>query len=148
PVPRPYTEPDGLLFQPGRFIILCEAKFTSPNPVYVRGPRQDAQSLTLDELIEIYSDPSLVLLDQGKVHRSNRIAYQLFRNVRFPEYMARLDGPYTKPYFCNLTRFGECNETFEEFYRLVQPAFADRIVHLFWEQLFTLAGLTGTSLRR
>ena len=38
PVKRPATEPDIALFQPGQFLILCEAKFCSDNPVYRRRP--------------------------------------------------------------------------------------------------------------
>jgi hypothetical protein len=50
PVERPYTEPDIMLHLPGRYLVLLEAKFTSPNTTYARGPRKDSQSLTLDEL--------------------------------------------------------------------------------------------------
>ena len=43
PVKRPATEPDIALFQPSRFLILCEAKFCSENPVYVsRSPEGQA----------------------------------------------------------------------------------------------------------
>ena len=66
PVDRPYTEPDIMLHLPGRYLILIEAKFTSPNTIYARRPRKDAQSLTLDELLEIYHDPSLQILDYAK----------------------------------------------------------------------------------
>jgi hypothetical protein len=126
--------------------VLCEAKFTSPNPVYIRGPRKDAQSLTLGELTSIYFDPALAMLDNAKVEAADRIAYQLFRNVRFAEHMARLDGPTTKPYFVNLTRHGAENDTFSHFFRLVQPRYAPQVRHVFWEQLFVLAGLVGTRL--
>ncbi|MFO0875755.1 MAG: hypothetical protein U0840_00010, partial [Gemmataceae bacterium] len=95
PVKRPATEPDIALHIPGKFVLLCEAKFTSPNPVYMRGPRKDAQSLTLDELVSIYRDPALVMLDDAKVEAANPVAYQLFRNLRFAEYMAKLDSPTT-----------------------------------------------------
>jgi len=146
PVKRPATEPDIALFMPGKFLLLCEAKFTSPNPVYIRGPRKDAQSLTLDELIAIYRDPSLVMLDDAKVETANPVAYQLFRNLRFAEYMAKLDSPTTAAYLCNLTRLGTENATFEGFFRLVRPEYASRVRHVFWEQLFVIAGLVGKRL--
>ena len=63
PVERPFTEPDIALWLPGRYLILIEAKFTSFNMYYERGLRKDAQSLTLDELLDIYHDPSLRILD-------------------------------------------------------------------------------------
>ena len=62
--------------------------------------------------------------------------------------MARLDSPTTMPYLANLTRQGYENDTFERFFPLVRPQYADRAVHLFWEQLFVLAGLSGGRLRR
>ena len=39
PVDRPLTEPDIALHLPGRYLILIEAKFTSPNTFYTSGPR-------------------------------------------------------------------------------------------------------------
>jgi len=146
PVARPSTEPDLALYEPGHYIVLCEAKFTSPNPYYVRGPRKDAQSLTLDELVHIYTDATSRVLDEAKVEQADRIGYQLFRNIRFAEYMANLDSPWTVPYFVNLTRHGAENDTFEAFFRLVKPQFRNQIRHVFWEQLFALAGLTGKRL--
>lgn len=146
PVKRPSTEPDLAMLDSGRYLMLCEIKFTSPNPVYVRGPRKDAQSLTLDELVGIYSDPGLQMLDDEKVGAADAVAYQLFRNVRFAEYMARLDGPTTRPYFVNLTRLGTENDTFEPFYRLVRPEHRRQVRHVYWEQLFPLAGVVGDRL--
>lgn len=146
PVKRPMTEPDIALHLPGEWLVLCEAKFTSPNPVYIRGPRKDAQSLTLDELVGIYSDPALVMLDDTKVAAADQIEYQLFRNVRFAEFMARQDSPTTQPFFVNLTRHGAENDTFEHFFRLLRPEHSRRVRHVFWEQLFTLSQLVGGRL--
>lgn len=146
PVKRPMTEPDIALHLPGEWLLLCEAKFSSPNPVYVRGPRKDAQSLTLDELVGIYSDPALAMLDDAKIGVADRIEYQLFRNVQFTQFMARLDSPTTQPFFVNLTRHGSENDTFEHFFRLLRPEYSRRVRHLFWEQLFTLSQLVGGRL--
>jgi predicted DNA-binding transcriptional regulator YafY len=66
PVERPLTEPDIALFLPGRYLILIEAKFTSGNSYYPDGPRKDAHSLTKHELIEIYQDRSLRVLNLGQ----------------------------------------------------------------------------------
>ena len=66
PVKRPQTEPDIALYLPGRYLILIEAKFTSPNTFYSDGPRRDARSLTKNELLDIYQDPALQMLDVEK----------------------------------------------------------------------------------
>src|SRR5208282_1292283 len=63
PVNRPWTEPDIALYLPGRYLILIEAKFTSPNPAYENGPQKDPKSLTKDELLDIYQDSALTILD-------------------------------------------------------------------------------------
>lgn len=146
PVKRPMTEPDIALYQPGEYAVLAEAKLCSNNPLYFRGPRKDAQSLTLDELVGIYADPALTLLDNAKVAVADRIAYQLFRNVQFVQFMARLDSPTTKAYFVNLTRHGAENDTFEPFFRLVRPEYVRHVRHCFWEQLFTISQLSGSKL--
>ena len=39
PVERPYTEPDIMIHLPGRYLILIEAKFTSPNTTYASEDR-------------------------------------------------------------------------------------------------------------
>ncbi len=110
PVRRPQTEPDIALHLPGRYLVLIEAKFTSPNPVYERGPRKDAQSLTLDELLDIYWDPTLRILDYEKAKSQPRIQYQLWRNMVFAEWMANLDGLAAHPYCVNLVRSqSECS---------------------------------------
>ena len=90
PVERPLTEPDIALWLPGRYLILIEAKFTSFNMYYERGLRKDAQSLTLDELLDIYHDPSLRILDHDAAHSRSRLLSAL-RNTVFAEWMARED---------------------------------------------------------
>jgi len=79
PVERPLTEPDIALHLPGRYLILIEAKFTSPNTFYKPGPRKDRSSLTFEELIRIYQDLNLKCLDVKKAESSSRIPYQLWR---------------------------------------------------------------------
>jgi hypothetical protein len=81
PVERPKTQPDIALFLAGRYLIHIEAKFTSPNTFYVDGPRRDSRSLTLRELIQIYQDPALRILDSEGAEAAGLIYYQLWRNL-------------------------------------------------------------------
>jgi hypothetical protein len=117
-------------------LLLIEAKFTSPNTTYGRGPRQDARSLTLDELLEIYRDPSLQILDYAKAKAADQVHYQLWRNMTFAEWMARGDHPETKAYHVNLVREGFEEASAAEFAGLVNPAFQDRFRRLTWEGIY------------
>jgi hypothetical protein len=139
PVDRPLTEPDIALHLPGRFLILIEAKFTSPNTCYERGPRKDRSSLTLAELLGIYHDKKLRLLDIGKAQESRRIYYQLWRNTIFAEWMAMLDHQDTKAYHANLVREQSESESATEFQQLLHPEFHDRFRRITWEQLYSVA---------
>jgi hypothetical protein len=136
PVKRPLTEPDIAIFLPGRYLILIEAKFTSGNTAYERGPRRDASSLTLDELCEIYYDPESRLLNYQEATASRRIFYQLWRNMVFAEWMAREDHPQTKAFHVNLVRQGQDEEIAQEFSRLIKPNYADRFRQVTWEDLY------------
>ena len=135
PVVRPLTEPDIMLWLPGRYLILIEAKFTSPNMTYERGPRKDTQSLTLDELLEIYHDPTLHILDHEQARSASQVYYQLWRNMFFSEWMAREDHSATKAYHVNLVRRGYEKESAAEFHGLVKPEFKDRFQRITWEQI-------------
>lgn len=146
PVKRPLTEPDIALYLPAKYVLLIEAKFTSPNTAYLEGPRKDTQSLTKDELLSIYSDKSLAMLDRQIANTAERVYYQLWRNVTFSEWMARTAADGSTPYFSNLTRRGYENDSFDEFRLMVRPEFAGRVSHVYWEDLFTLAGLAGGRL--
>jgi hypothetical protein len=146
PVKRPATEPDIALHLPGRYVILIEAKFTSSNPFYTDGPRKNNQSLTKDELIGIYSDLTLSILDRDLARASERIYPQLWRNLVFAEWMAMLEGKGTKAYHVSLTRAFWENESCDEFARLLRPGFEDRFTHLRWEDVFVLSGLAWKEL--
>ncbi len=146
PQERPKTEPDWLAYLPGHYLILAEAKFTSPNPVYVPGPRKDAQSLTLDELLTIYDDPLCPMIDMEKARKADAIAYQMFRNCQFSSWMAQHAVPGTRPYFVNLTRRGQENDSFNAFMQFVRPEFIGHVNHIFWEDLWVIAGLAGGRL--
>jgi hypothetical protein len=141
PVRRPGTEPDISIVSRGRALLLIEAKFCSPNTCYVAGPRKDAQSLTLAELIGIYQDPTLRILDVDRAKAADRVHYQLWRNMIFSEFMAGLDCPTTQAYHVNLVRAGYEHESTSEFRQLIRPEFADRFARITWEQLFVLAHL-------
>lgn len=138
PVLRPLTEPDITLFLPGRYLVLIEAKFTGPNPCYSDGPRKDAGSLTKAELLDIYCDPQLRILDVDRARKADKVRYQLWRNLVFAEWMARAENRTTKAYHASLTRAGRENESCAEFRRLIRPGFADRFTHIAWEDIYHL----------
>jgi len=138
PVERPKTEPDIALHLPGKYLILIEAKFTSPNTFYERGPRKNPQSLTLDELLEIYCDPRLAILNHPKAVEAPRVAYQLWRNIIFAEWMAAEDHPHTKAYHVNLVRSGFERNTAAEFLNLLNANRKDRFRRLTWEQIYDM----------
>jgi hypothetical protein len=136
PVDRPKTEPDIAIHLPGRYLILIEAKFTSPNTFYEHGPRKDSKSLTLQELRTIYQDPDNQILDYGLAAQQSRIFYQLWRNMTFAEWMARHDHPHTRAYHLNLVRQGYEAESATEFATLVRPEFQNRFQQWTWEHLY------------
>lgn len=135
PIKRPLTEPDIALHLPGKYLVLIEAKFTSPNPVYERGPRKDAQSLTFDELLEIYWDASLRILDVEMACSADHVHYQLWRNMVFAEWMAGLDGAATRPFHVNLLRARSVEPTPPRFLSLVRPASVEHFQQVAWEPL-------------
>ena len=136
PVERPLTEPDIALHLPGRYLILIEAKFTSPNTFYKQGPRKDRSSLTMEELLNIYQDEKLKCLNVRKAENSPRIPYQLWRNMIFAEWMAIADHPHTKAYHVNLVREGYEAKTAQEFSGLMSDKFQDRFQQCTWEQIY------------
>lgn len=146
PVERPLTEPDIALYLPGQYLILIEAKFTSPNPWYVNGPRKDSGSLTKDELLELYNDSQFRMLDGDKAQEAERVHYQLWRNMVFAEWMALTDGMQTRAYHANLTRAGREVGSCAEFHKLVRPDFSDRFVQIAWEDIYHLVVADDTSL--
>jgi hypothetical protein len=136
PVKRPPTEPDIALYLLGYYLILIEAKFTSPNPFYMEGPRRDPQSLTKNELLDIYQDPALQMLHLEKARRAERVYYQLWRSVVFAEWMARHANAGTVAYVANLTRDDQEHASFGEFQGLMNPESTARFVHLNWEDTY------------
>lgn len=148
PVVRPLTQPDIALYLPGRYLILIEAKFTSPNPFYAEGPRRDAQSLTKSELLDIYQDPGQEILDIEKARTEGLVFYQLWRNTVFADWMARAAGKGTKAYHANLTRAGKETDSCARFRKLVRPQYADRFTHIAWEDLCHLCTADRPGLSR
>jgi hypothetical protein len=135
PVDRPLTEPDIALHLPGKYLILIEAKFTSPNSFYVEGPRQNLVSLTKSELLDIYWDDAINSLDRVKALTADRVHYQLWRNLIFAEWMASRDARTTKPYLASLTRVGYESESCAEFHNLLAADQKSRFRHVNWEQI-------------
>ncbi len=139
PVRRPKTEPDISLWLPGEYLIHIEAKFTSGNGIYQRGPRRSVQDLTFDELLNIYWDESTRILNRSNALEAGRVHYQLWRNTLFAEWMAERDDPTTRAYHINLVRAGSEEAAAVEFQQLIQPAFADRFHQITWEQIYNFA---------
>jgi hypothetical protein len=149
PVDRPKTEPDIALYLPGYYLILIEAKFTSPNPFYVDGPRRDERSLTKNELLDIYQDANLRMLDVKKARRAKRVYYQLWRNTVFAEWMAHAANPQAVSYVANLTRHAQDRESCCEFQGMMNSGSAGQFSQLTWEQLYIgLAEFPGFSPAR
>ncbi len=138
PVVRPLTEPDIGIVLPGRYLILIEAKFTSPNTSYQRGGRANPQSLTLKELLGIYQEPSLRILDHARAAARPQVHYQLWRNMVFSEYMAKKDHPKTKAFHVNLVRRGFERGSAQEFHGLLHPEFKNRFRRITWESIYSL----------
>lgn len=136
PVVRPLTEPDIALHLPGRYLVLIEAKFTSRNTFYQPGPPQDSQSLTLQELLDIYDDGQLTILDRRRARAAPRVYYQLWRNTVFAEWMARSDHPRTKAFHVNLVREGSEQDSARRFRELVADGKQDHFRQVTWESLY------------
>lgn len=136
PVKRPYTEPDIALHLPGKYILLIEAKFTSPNTYYEPGPRKDSASLTRDELLARYQDPGLEILDYRAAQQATRVYQQLWRNTTFTEWMGKTDHPRTRAHHLNLVRDGEEMDSEPAFRKLISPQFQDRFRRITWEQIY------------
>jgi len=143
PVKRPLTEPDIALYLPGHYLILIEAKFTSPNPFYTDGPRKDARSLTKAELLDTYQSRELYFLDVERARNSDRVYYQLWRNMVFAEWMARQHGIQNHAFIANLTRRGTETAACESFRRLLQMNYGGQFVHLSWEDVCRSTGPAG-----
>ena len=148
PVDRPLTEPDIALHLPGRYLVLIEAKFTSPNGFYKRGRRKDEQSLTMEELLAIYQDPDLRLLDMTTAKGRDRVPYQLWRNTVFAEWMALRDSSATKAYHINLVREGHEEDSAAEFVELLRAGHEGRFGRATWEEVHRWAAQQSSTLDR
>jgi hypothetical protein len=140
PVRRPLTEPDIALYSPGKYLILIEAKLTSSNPVYTDGPRKSSSSLTKSELLDIYWDDELMLLDRKRAQAVDRVHYQFWRNLVFAEWMACQKGNETPAYLGSLTRRGYETESCREFGELLGSSASSRFAHISWEQIVETCG--------
>jgi hypothetical protein len=135
PVDRPLTEPDIALYLPGEYLVLIEAKFTSPNTFYEHSYRKDATSLTAAELIHYYWYPDSRIVDADAASEAVRIPQQLWRNMVFAEYMAQQDGQGTRAYHATLVRRTYEPQIEDEFRLLLAPEFAHRFCRQTWENI-------------
>lgn len=147
PVKRPKTEPDIALYSPGKYLVLIEAKFTSPNGIYQRDRVTKLLDLTIDQLVNIYQDKSLKILNVSEARHRESIHYQLWRNMIFAEWMSACDGSTTKAYHANLVRAGFETQTCDEFLTLIHPQYQDRFEQITWEQIYGIA-MRDRGLRR
>lgn len=137
PVDRPLTEPDIAFHLPGKYLVLIEAKFTSENHLYRRGPRRDDQSLTLEELLNIYQDPSLQVLDHAHARRCDAIHYQLWRNMVFAEWMSLQDSPQTEARLVSLVRKAGVTDDAQVFGALLADGKSSHFRQITWEDIAT-----------
>jgi hypothetical protein len=147
PVTRPLTEPDIGLFLPGHYLVLIEAKYTSPNTYYTDGPRRDERSLTKQELLSLYLDPALRILNVEAAREVERVYYQLWRNTVFAEWMSREARDDTRAYHASLTRATTESEACSMFRQVIRPEFQDRFTQVNWEDIFHLVDDNGKSGR-
>ena len=136
PVERPLTEPDIALHLPGKYLILIEAKFTSKNTHYKSGPRANDSSLTKDELVAIYQDSNLNIVNVKAAEKAERVFYQLWRNTVFAEWMSQLDHPNTLAFHVNLVMEGQDEDSAFEFRRLVNEQYQGQFQRMTWEQIY------------
>lgn len=135
PVDRPLTEPDIALYLPGEYLVLVEAKFTSPNTYYEQAYRKTPTSLTAAELIHYYWHPGAQIVNVDAACEAERVPQQLWRNMVFAEYMAQQGGLGARAYHVNLVRHF-CEASIEhEFRSLLHPEFNCRFHRCTWEQV-------------
>jgi hypothetical protein len=129
PEGRPPTEPDIILHLPGKYLLVIEAKFTSPNTV--SGPTKQSR------VISLYNDTALQLIDTVSARKAPKFFDQLWRNVVFAEWMALRDGADTKPYLVNLVRMVDQEES-KSFKACLCNDFVDQFNIISWEQIFAM----------
>ena len=100
------------------------------------GPTEGCPVADIDELLEIYHDPCLQILDYDRARMASQVHYQLWRNMTFSEWMAREDHRQTKAFHVNLVREGFEKASAADFHKLVNPDFTDRFRRLTWESIY------------
>ena len=127
PVGRPFTEPDIGLYLPSHYLILIEAKFTSPN--------SSCSGKKALALIRCYGDQRLRYLDASRAKCCQNLGGQLWRNMVFAEWMAGLSNHSTPAFLGNLTRRSQEHESCDEFATLLNEGYRSRFIHISWEEL-------------
>jgi hypothetical protein len=149
PVARPLSEPDAALVVPKKLVLILEAKLLAENPVAYRdGPRKSAQSLTLEEVTELYHDAGQQLLDYERLRTAPHSYTQLQRYLAIADFIARLDSPTTEAYLANVVRAGREHDAARVMRGFLRPGYENRFARLTWEQIYTLAQLRGHRLCR
>lgn len=126
PADRPRTEPDVAIHLPGKYLLLIEAKFTSPNKACTARKQK--------KLLTIYNDEALRVVDSEKAKEVEPFHEQLWRNIVFADWMAHRDNLETKPYVVNLVREAAINEA-AAFTGCLRDGFDDRFRIVSWEAI-------------
>jgi hypothetical protein len=133
------TEPDILLYAPGRFLILVEAKFTSGNPIADAGEQDvpGAKPKTPAGILSRYSAEKLPTGSLLTPAAEAPLFSQLYRNLVFGIWMAaklgvewrlvNLTSKLTKKKASDLTTFTDA---------VLPPGVRERFVRYTWAQLF------------
>ena len=101
----------------------------------IRRRKDPPRKAILDELLEIYWDPSMEILDYAEACSRDAIHYQLWRNMVFAGWMAGLEDVKTRPYHVNLVRNDEPMDAISEFISLVVPSKSLCFRRATWGQL-------------
>jgi hypothetical protein len=89
------TEPDIILFVPGRFLAVIEAKFTSGNPLAAGDPNNDPageKPQSILGLLRRYRPEALTSVNLGVARAGPPFYGQLYRNLVFAIFMAERLG--------------------------------------------------------
>jgi hypothetical protein len=148
PQGRPRSEPDIQLRVKGVCLIILEAKFGSHNGVVRPGEGKKSEiSLTHNEVLNRYNDPSLKMLDRARA-KDSALPQQLWRYAVIGEWMTSLGDPDATFHLVNLVRRGAEVESQDAFRSLLRPEYQGRFHVLHWEDLYTLTGFARQRLSR
>ena len=89
------------------------------------------------ELLDIYQDPSLRILDQAKARSVEAIHYQFWRNMIFAEWMALRESTQTVAGHVSLVRQAGVTEDAKVFSALLADGCSNHFRQVTWEGIAT-----------